>query len=95
MPLDEWWDRTPKGLVELRRSFGAGTPDAIAVDRIIEWKIAEADAEGSAKLVSSTDKLVGATQRLGTMTLWLVGGTVLLGLAAATDVFLKLMKGVH
>ena len=88
-----------KQLVEHRRSFSDGTPEAISVDQTIEWKnaqeIAKSDAEGNARLVASTDNLVGATQRLGTMTVWLVIGTILMGLAAGTDVVLKLLKVAH
>jgi hypothetical protein len=93
MVLEEWWGMTPMQLVDLRRSLSAGVPEAYALDRIIEFKIAESDAKGNANLVASTDKLVAATQRLGTVTVWLVAGTLLMGLAAVADAVLKL-KGV-
>src|SRR5438046_10447115 len=90
MPLEAWWNKAPEQLVELRHSLSAGTPDAITVDRMLELRIAESQAEGSDKLLASTtDKLVAATHRLGTVTWWLVAGTLLLGLSAAVDVILK------
>jgi hypothetical protein len=38
---------------------------------------------------------VSATKRLGTITIWLVGGTLLMGLAAVADVVLKLKGALH
>jgi hypothetical protein len=99
MPLDERWNLTTKELVEeLGRPLGPGVPgppEGLLLDRMIDVRIADSDAEGSANLVASTDKLVSATHRLGTMTGWLVGGTLLLGVSAATDVILKLVRGAH
>ena len=52
-------------------------------------------AEGSANLVASTDKLVTATHRLGTVTWFLVGGTALMWIPAVIDIVLKLLKVAH
>jgi hypothetical protein len=59
---------SPEQLIALRKSLSAGTPDAIAVDRILELKSAQQEAEGSAKLIAATNALVASTQRLGTVT---------------------------
>src|SRR5262245_6110596 len=101
MAVEDWIALAPRDLIKLRHSLGGGTPDAYTVDRILEQKIEDREAEGgekaaasSEKLVSSTDKLVAATHRLGTATWWLVGGTFLLGASsAATDVIFKLWRG--
>ena len=95
MPLETWWKMTPEQLVELRHSLSAGTPDAITVDRMLELHFARWQTEGNAKLLASTDKLVAATHRLGTVTWWLVGGTILLGVSATMDFVFKLIKGMH
>jgi len=78
----------------IRKTWGQAVtnPGAASVDRLLRLRTAERDADTSAKLVASTDSLVAATKRLGTVTWWLVGGTVLMGLAAGTDVLLKLMN---
>jgi len=92
---DQWLSMTPEELVKQRSRESAGTPDAIAIDRIIELKIARSQADASDKLLTSTDKLVNATHRLGTVTWWLVAGTFLLGISAAVDVIFKIIKGAH
>jgi hypothetical protein len=63
--------------------------------RLLEVRFSERAGEENARLVESTNKLVSATHRLGSVTWGLVGGTILLGLAAATDVVLKIAKGAH
>ena len=93
-PVDRW-DPLPDRELIARGIAEGNTPEQRALDRLLEVRFSERAGEENAKLVESTNKLVEATHRLGTVTWWLVGGTILLGLAAATDVLMKLVKGVH
>jgi hypothetical protein len=76
-------------------SHSPGNPMLDRINTAIQVRLAEQQDEASNKLVTSTDKLVAATQRLGTVTWWLVAGTFLLGLSAGVDVALKLMGRTH
>jgi hypothetical protein len=90
--LDAMTDRQLIGYVWLH---APGNPTVHSVDRLLRMRASQREAEGSANLVASTEKLVAATHRLGTMTVWLVVGTILMGLAAGADVLLKLLKVAH
>jgi hypothetical protein len=64
MALEDWIKLTPSELIKLRHSLGGGTPDAFTVDRILEQKIAEREAEGSERAAVSSEKLVASTDKL-------------------------------
>jgi hypothetical protein len=93
-PLDNWDTLSDRELISRGLEMGH-TQDQPAMDRLLQVRFSERAGQENEKLVTSTNKLVQATHRLGTVTWWLVGGTILLGLAAATDVVMKLIKGVH
>ncbi len=95
MSTENYDAMTDRELIDKVWLHAPGNPGALSVDRLLRMRASQREAEGSANLVASTDKLVAATHRLGTVTWCLVAGTILMGLAAALDVLLKLMKGVH
>lgn len=68
----EFDDKTDNQLIEGVWGMVPQNPIAVTVDRLLRWRQAERDAEGSKamvaateKLVSTTEKLVAATDRLG------------------------------
>ena len=93
--IEQYDSLTDREVMDKVAMSAEASPPALLADRLLRVRASEREAEGNAKLVTSTDRLVASTHRLGTVTWWLVGGTFLLGLAAATDVLLKIMKGVH
>jgi hypothetical protein len=83
---------TDKELIEHVWGTVPQHPTAVSVDRLLRWRQAEREAEGSnamvaatETLVATTEKLVTATKRLGTVTWWLMFSTVLLVVVAAAQ----------
>ena len=95
MAIEDWMKLPPPELIKLRHNVGGTTPDGFTINRILEHQHAKQTSEDSGRLVASTNKLVAATHRLGTVTWWLVAGTFLLGASAAVDVILKIIRGAH
>ncbi len=95
MSVEAYQDKTNIELVAAVWGMTPQNPEAVAVDRLLGARYAADETQGTAALVAATQALVAATQRLGTVTYWLVSGTVLMGLAATIDVLLKLTKGFH
>jgi hypothetical protein len=93
-PIDNWDPLRDRELIARLITQG-NTPEQRALDRFLEVRFSEHAGEENARLVESTNKLVAATHRFGTVTWWLAGGTILLGLSAAIDVVLKIAKGAH
>lgn len=82
MALDQWRAMTDDQLVDLAHGLTPGTPDDVAVGRILHVRVAQREAQGGAALVKATDRLVRITTRLGTAT-WVLGGMTLLLVVAA------------
>jgi hypothetical protein len=72
-PIDNW-DPLPARESIARLITQGNTPEQRALDRFLEVRFSERAGEENARLVESTNKLVAATHRLGTVTWWLVGG---------------------
>jgi hypothetical protein len=87
MALDQWRAMTDDQLLDLAHQLTPGTPDDVAVSRILHLRVAQREAQGGAALVKATDRLVRITGRLGTAT-WVLGGmTLLLVLAAGVQAY--------
>ena len=95
MAVEDWLKKSPEELIKMRYGESAGTPSAITIDRILELRNAESQANAADQMLRSTDNLVEATRGLRRATWWLVGGTLLLGTSAAVDVILKIVRGSH
>jgi hypothetical protein len=93
-PLDNWDTLSDRELIA-RGLVEGNTPEQTAISRLLQVRFSERTGVENEKLVHSTNKLVDATQRLGTVTWWLVAGTILLGIAAGTDVVMKIIHGAY
>ena len=93
--LEEYDAMSDRELTEKVWMLTPQNPAAVSIDRLLRIRASEREAEGAHALVAATKDLVAATKRLGTVTWWLVAGTLLMGLAAGTDVVLRLIKGMH